>query len=1149
MVKKDKLRGLIFITVFVLMWLLLESLTFGQTVTELQPAEQPITQSEPVQTAMQQPIEYTRLSGKDRYETSVKISQHGWPKESEYAVIARGDDFPDALCAGPLAKKYDAPILLTPSNMLHPEVSKEIERLGVTDIIIVGGAGAISYQIEEQLISRGINVERIAGADRYETSVKIAEKLGKVTQAVFATGTGFPDSLSISSIAAYTNMPILLTDKHNLNPGAVQYMIKNKIKKAYIIGGEGVIASNVQNDIKTIAANTKRLSGSDRFETNVAVMDEFKDSLNFKNIYLAVADGPYGDEFADALSGSVLASYTKAPVILVYEDIPQSTLEFVNSRMANDVKITALGGEAVVPEYIVGDLLNIERPSIYIKAIDAPLSVKPGDIKYISLEVNPKDAKITAAVNKPGVVSVSILDNSLRIRGVSQGFVTITLTAKRPGYKDTTATLEISPCILNVEKNSFYDTIQDAVNKSSPGDTIKIASGTYNEHIVINKDNLKLIGYDRDTTIIDATQDGRTTKAGIKIVNSSGVEIRNLTVRNAGVKRTKEKTSESYGIFMLNSDKSMLDNLYLRGNGEYEVYLRDGCDLNVVQNCIIDGQDTHSDYWSLDGIFSQGGESGVGSLNDDNKFISNTIRNVVYGISLTACKGTQITDNSITAGDHTSWQGSQSVGIIISNSSDGDVNGNTIKGSQFGIRMSILSGISPYAYAGTPDDNNIMGNEINTRVHGIRVMGSRNKVENNHISGNALGDGIWLADTTEDTKVIGNTIIDNDTGIFAETTLNEIYLNKISSNNTGVKNSTDIMLDATRNYWGDIYPKDYISANVDYSPWLGSLDDAPEGFKIPSPAVWHTDDSLQEVYNLAQNSDIINLYNNTYILDKQFVINKDLTIKGMSRGSTIIKINYDTDNSGDGRGVIFVEQGKTLSVSNLTIDGTGHKVMEALRISGYANINNIRIKSIAYDIENGWGIYAFNNADINIRDSYISEVKKVGIGIYDNAQATIGGEGTADGNTFGGELDSAAIQYAVHVKGSRSNSRILLTGNTINNFTSQNNDEIYSTAGVFVEEGSAEIKSNKFNGCSKGIQALIGAWVNGSRINESNAKKAGQAVDTANNYTNTGFANVVFYNKSNGRQIYPRPEGASAFDTEQPPEGGIIPMQIYLQEQ
>ncbi|WDC84177.1 cell wall-binding repeat-containing protein [Caloramator sp. mosi_1] len=71
-----------------------------------------------------------RVYGTDRIKTAVAVSQTGWD-EAEYAVVARADDFPDALSAGPLAKKYDAPILLTYKDRLNEEVEIELLRLGV----------------------------------------------------------------------------------------------------------------------------------------------------------------------------------------------------------------------------------------------------------------------------------------------------------------------------------------------------------------------------------------------------------------------------------------------------------------------------------------------------------------------------------------------------------------------------------------------------------------------------------------------------------------------------------------------------------------------------------------------------------------------------------------------------------------------------------------------------------------------------------------------------------------------------------------------------------------------------------------------------------------------------------------------------------
>jgi N-acetylmuramoyl-L-alanine amidase len=118
-----------------------------------------------------------RIYGNDRYETSSKIAKDGW-SSSYYAIIASGENFPDSLSAVTLAKKHDAPILLTNSKSLNTNTREELTRMKVKKVLIIGGQGSISSKVEQDIKSMGITTERLGGRDRYETSIKIAERLG-----------------------------------------------------------------------------------------------------------------------------------------------------------------------------------------------------------------------------------------------------------------------------------------------------------------------------------------------------------------------------------------------------------------------------------------------------------------------------------------------------------------------------------------------------------------------------------------------------------------------------------------------------------------------------------------------------------------------------------------------------------------------------------------------------------------------------------------------------------------------------------------------------------------------------------------------------------------------------------------------------------
>ncbi|AJD30114.1 MULTISPECIES: cell wall-binding repeat-containing protein [Clostridium] len=297
-------------------------------------------------------INFKRLYGKGRYETSASICSDGW-KVSDYAIIASGEGFADALSAAPLAKKYNAPILLTEKNQLNNDVKNELKNLQVKNVIIVGGSGTISKNVETELKNLGINIDRIFGDDRYKTSLKIAEKIGLNNGVVVTNGLGYADALAMASIAATKQMPIILTPSDKLTSDTMEFLNKNSYDKSYVLGGSAVVSDNIKNSLK----NSTRLSGDDRYKTNVAILNHFKQDLNLKDVYIASGNG-----YADALSGSALASKNKSPIILMNESANKSTQDFVNENKSNFKNVTIFGGEGAVKELSVNKLFGTFKP-------------------------------------------------------------------------------------------------------------------------------------------------------------------------------------------------------------------------------------------------------------------------------------------------------------------------------------------------------------------------------------------------------------------------------------------------------------------------------------------------------------------------------------------------------------------------------------------------------------------------------------------------------------------------------------------------------------------------------------------------------------------------------------------------------------------
>lgn len=296
-----------------------------------------------------------RIYGQNRYETATKISKQGWEKSS-YAIVCRGDNFADALSSVPLAKKYNAPILLISKDKVDENVKSEIKRLGVENIFIIGGQGVINKHIENEIknISKVKTVHRLGGKDRYETSMNIGKSVGIKDQVVLVSGTSSADALSISSIAASKNIPIVLTDnnKEKLN----NYIKSHNVKKAFLIGGEKCVSKDIEN----MFSNKERIYGKDRYETNENILRRFSNELNFNKVYIALSQSQRGDEFADALSSSALAAKHSNPIVLVYKDINNKTKYLLKDRLSKESSLIILGGEKLISNSIVEDLIYKE---------------------------------------------------------------------------------------------------------------------------------------------------------------------------------------------------------------------------------------------------------------------------------------------------------------------------------------------------------------------------------------------------------------------------------------------------------------------------------------------------------------------------------------------------------------------------------------------------------------------------------------------------------------------------------------------------------------------------------------------------------------------------------------------------------------------
>ena len=192
-----------------------------------------------------------RLSGETRYTTATAVAEAQAPAATTI-IVARGDEFPDALASGPLAIVADAPIILNVGPTLRSEVTAYLNaNPQITDVYIVGGETVVPASVAAELRARGKTVERLGGSDRDETAVAVANELrtfrGFNDGVILANRLRFADAMVAGPLGAHRTSPILLVAEDSIPAATAAYHVANCLTIAQIVavGGTAVIKDSV----------------------------------------------------------------------------------------------------------------------------------------------------------------------------------------------------------------------------------------------------------------------------------------------------------------------------------------------------------------------------------------------------------------------------------------------------------------------------------------------------------------------------------------------------------------------------------------------------------------------------------------------------------------------------------------------------------------------------------------------------------------------------------------------------------------------------------------------------------------------------------------------------------------------------------------
>lgn len=463
----------------------------------------------------------TRIYGNDRYETATKIAEAGWKGTSDYAVLASGMDsnLIDALTAGPLAAKLNAPILLTEEDSLNNFAQQELARLAVKTVYITITTGPnINLQNvikQVKAIPTVTDVKILGGSDASQTSINIANELSrlgvKISKAIIVGGSGV-DALSVSPIAGTQGIPILYSSGKSLSHCVSDYLngLESVLRKTYVIGGTGVISDAAASQLP---GTIDRVAGPNRYDTNIEVLKKFAGILSYRSTYLA-----NGDTLVDALAVSPLAAQSGSPILLTSQSLPAASSAYAQANLSPNM--VALGGESVVSS---DDLAQLSSLQEFSKDSTSQGSTDPNNPSSINSALKITGNNITLS-NITMNDSINLQGNNITLNNVS-----------------TTGTIFVDP---GASGSAYLQNLTaSTIVIQSGGFSIDLQNVTANKLIIEDTNNVYLIS--SGTTNINQT----TSTSSANLENSEGGSFGQITIESPTQSKDQTPSMKFEGTF------------------------------------------------------------------------------------------------------------------------------------------------------------------------------------------------------------------------------------------------------------------------------------------------------------------------------------------------------------------------------------------------------------------------------------------------------------------------------------------------------------------------------------------------------------------------------------------------------------------------
>lgn len=175
-----------------------------------------------------------RLAGADRYGTNLAILEELDARYMDEMAVASGRSYADALSASGVR----LPLLLV-GNRFNAAQEEFLNNGVYKDFYIIGGPAAVNEDVAWELDYYWGDIYRVAGEDRFETSVAVAKEFFSnfESEVLLTNGNNFPDGVSGGALAQIKEVPLILSS----NDAAIRirdYLLSVGTELITALGGE-----------------------------------------------------------------------------------------------------------------------------------------------------------------------------------------------------------------------------------------------------------------------------------------------------------------------------------------------------------------------------------------------------------------------------------------------------------------------------------------------------------------------------------------------------------------------------------------------------------------------------------------------------------------------------------------------------------------------------------------------------------------------------------------------------------------------------------------------------------------------------------------------------------------------------------------------